>query len=631
MASEATSENDCLEALHQQRKFEFGCLAPALVIILVLSFLKRRIKLKLELWDGRPGLLIPMNFLGGLSNRWTIAATFGATGSTLITMAIVGKGGISIVPSDSPWVKIIDIFLAVLLCTILFYPYFACLTTEYKLVGSILGFLYGALRFSFQLATQIRCYVVSKKTGSYGIRPIVSNLPTTLCLIFLTTRFAFFIVRRVIQMWSVSSTESAAKDSCSRSLAHDSDVAHVKFILGQKPLIYPVKTEWYWKVLYFCYIPRADFKFSTQLISTVFLVGIIVFEVSAQCIRICLVNRFVNGLFLSLLLGLFSFSACQIYIFIMLILGCLYGSYIFAALIYVITTLHFMKCHRDHILQLYRGDRRLMRNVCLSPASFVGRSLSYIGYQVAYAVIGFVVLSNLVFILILIPSIFKEIRDLILFAAKGFVPSIVLAVILRVFQRVFLSRYVFRDREYPNFSVVIDNRRLFSITSYAFVFLNAIVGFLSGLLRIAKAMILGLFFFSRLDRTVLMPGFQSWDKGFVAYLGFLHVLVAHRHPVVLMFCQLLIESNKATTSKEKQHSNLSVQPNNAEEPKQVTGIKREIRHPRLSQRVVNRWLLAVTLLRNPTIIQYRHHSFSVPIEQSEVDTSSVSVLVDSIA
>ena len=49
--------------------------------------------------------------------------------------------------------------------------------------------------------------------------------------------------------------------------------------------------------------------------------------------------------------------------------------------------------------------------------------------------------------------------------------------------------------------------------SYAFVFLNTIVGVLSGLLRIAKAMILGLFFFSRLDRTVLMPGFQKWDKG----------------------------------------------------------------------------------------------------------------------
>ena len=65
------------------------------------------------------------------------------------------------------------------------------------------------------------------------------------------------------------------------------------------------------------------------------------------------------------------------------------------------------------------------------------------------------------------------------------------------------------------FVLVLESffRQLFSIMSYAFVFLNTIVGVLSGLLRIAKAMILGLFFFSRLDRTVLMPGFQRWDKG----------------------------------------------------------------------------------------------------------------------
>ena len=36
----------------------------------------------------------------------------------------------------------------------------------------------------------------------------------------------------------------------------------------------------------------SDFKFSTQLISTVFLVGIAVFEVSTQCIRRCLIYRF---------------------------------------------------------------------------------------------------------------------------------------------------------------------------------------------------------------------------------------------------------------------------------------------------------------------------------------------------
>ena len=37
----------------------------------------------------------------------------------------------------------------------------------------------------------------------------------------------------------------------------------------------------------------------------------------------------------------------------------------------IIITSILILSHRDHILQLNRGDRRLMQNVCLSPASFV--------------------------------------------------------------------------------------------------------------------------------------------------------------------------------------------------------------------------------------------------------------------
>ena len=36
----------------------------------------------------------------------------------------------------------------------------------------------------------------------------------------------------------------------------------------------------------------------------------------------------------------------------------------------------------------------------------------------------------------------------------------------------------------------------------------------------------------------------SFLSAFVAYLGFIHLLVAHSHPVMLMFCQLLINRNK---------------------------------------------------------------------------------------
>ncbi len=58
-----------------------------------------------------------------------------------------------------------------------------------------------------------------------------------------------------------------------------------------------------------------------------------------------------------------------------------------------------------------------------------------------------------------------------------------------------------------------------------------------------------------------------------------------------------------------------------------TAYPREIRHPRLSQRAANRWLLAVTLLRNPSLLQYRRQWYSSPLAMSEADTASITVLV----
>ncbi|XP_020622146.1 stimulated by retinoic acid gene 6 protein-like [Orbicella faveolata] len=114
----------------------------------------------------------------------------------------------------------------------------------------------------------------------------------------------------------------------------------------------------------------------------------------------------------------------------------------------------------------------------------------------------------------------------------------VMSLVLWIFQ-FFLASFVFRDRQFPNISVSIDNRRLHSIMSYFFFFFNILMGVFSCLGRILKGLALGLIFVSRIDRTSLMLGFQQWDRGFVAYLGFLHVLVAHRHPVMLVFCELL--------------------------------------------------------------------------------------------
>jgi len=315
--------------------------------------------------------------------------------------------------------------------------------------------------------------------------------------------------------------------------------------------------------------------------------------------------------------------------------GSFYGAVVVSGLISFMVMLHFMKVHRDHVLQLCRGQRGFMQSVCLSPTSSVKASLSFTGFQIAYALWGFIVWSCLFFCLFFVPAILVAYKDSIFVkpvlgkvssAAKASIPSAVFSVLCGVFQSIFLFRWTFRDRDFPDFTVTIDNRRMFSIISYVFVFLNVIVGLFSCLLRLIKGMILGLLYLPRLDRSCLMQGFQKWDKGFVAYLGFVTVLVAHRHPVMLVFCQLLIDRNKsqqADKETESQH------PSHVKETKgsAETVYRREIRYARLSQKAVNRWLLAVTLLRNPSLIQHRRQWNSNPIGMSAADTSSITVLV----
>jgi len=56
--------------------------------------------------------------------------------------------------------------------------------------------------------------------------------------------------------------------------------------------------------------------------------------------------------------------------------------------------------------------------------------------------------------------------------------------------------------------------------SYFFFFYNILLGVFSCFGRIFKGVILGIFFLSRIDRTSLMQGFQTWDRGKEFFLLF---------------------------------------------------------------------------------------------------------------
>lgn len=221
-------------------------------------------------------------------------------------------------------------------------------------------------------------------------------------------------------------------------------------------------------------------------------------------------------------------------------------------------------------------------------------------------------------------------------------PTIGVAIFLWLFQ-FFLAFFVFCDRDFPDIAVTVDNRQLFSIVTYFFFFYNILLGIFSSLLRVLKGMLLGVLFLSRIDRTCLMQGFQTWDSAFVAYLGFVKVLVAHSHPVMLVFCQLLIDRNKNLGLEEslpQVHSlrrSASREEGNSEERAALlvdarpvltcNVVNRQPRIARFSQRAVNRWLVAVMLLRNPSLIKYRKQGVARPFVTLRSVNSEDSALV----
>ncbi|CAH3155737.1 unnamed protein product [Porites lobata] len=192
-----------------------------------------------------------------------------------------------------------------------------------------------------------------------------------------------------------------------------------------------------------------------------------------------------------------------------------------------------------------------------------------------------------------------------------------MSIVLYLFE-LFLIYYVFRDRDFPRIVITVDNRRLFSIMSYFFFFFNILVGLFSGFLRITLGIVVGVVFLARLERSTLMQGFQRFDEGmskslkgktvhaFDAYLGFINLLVAQSHPVMLSFCQLLINRDKG--HQPNSESPAGAQSENRDCSMETGGASvyiRERRLPRMSQKAFNRWHVIVTLLHNPCLIKYR--------------------------
>ncbi|KAL3847292.1 hypothetical protein ACJMK2_018211 [Sinanodonta woodiana] len=272
-----------------------------------------------------------------------------------------------------------------------------------------------------------------------------------------------------------------------------------------------------------------------------------------------------------------------------------------------------------NLQNLYKGNTSHIppRTGKSNPSMLVG-SMKYAGYQVGYIawdellkyvhIFSFKLQVSLFsFLVYLLISI--VIAGIITLIQAGFYqwildrlmqmwPVLLTAFLLNFLQQM-LAKYVFLQ-EHGN-ALRLDNRRLMFIFTYFLFFYNIFIGLISCLMRVIKSMILGSIFISRLDESVFPQRFKSLDPGFNAYVGFMHIEMAHTHPVVIVFLRLLA-LDVGIRNERQQHSKKS------DIDIESIGLTKTVEKKSKSfMRARNNWQTMYTLLHNPSVRLYRKH------------------------
>ncbi|KAJ6653489.1 hypothetical protein lerEdw1_009161 [Lerista edwardsae] len=231
-------------------------LLPSAVIILLLSCLEKRARRrsvdeKCPLLDRRGGVIVPLDFVGAFSNRWSLGFAFGATADKVMVMFSEGY-----IPLHVPtWAKAFVVLIGALEVGLSSYPFFACLSTHFQITGAILGFLYSGTWFAVTLVYIVQC-PHGQVIGEY--ENVVFYWPPLLCLAFLLGKFAHMFVSAL----QVRTQQDLPSEKTSFLEVHQ---AHYVQQLMRKPPLQQPQKSWIQRNIY-DWDPH--FRFPTRMIST---------------------------------------------------------------------------------------------------------------------------------------------------------------------------------------------------------------------------------------------------------------------------------------------------------------------------------------------------------------------------
>ncbi|XP_056228072.1 STRA6-like isoform X1 [Seriola aureovittata] len=581
---------------------------PAVLIVGVLSFLQKRaqrldIDRRLPFLGGRFAIVVPLDTIGSLSNRWSYGFAFGAvSGSVLLLFSE------RYIPfTVPPWARAIVYLVGALEVGLVYFPFFACLSTSFRAAGAVLGILYSLSWIIVTVWDTFTC-PDGKILGPH--QKIIVQWPCILSLVFLLGRFVYMLVKAIRIRLQLEQEDP-------EELNELHQVQHVKRLLRKtshsKPLSWFQRRVYEWDPF---------FKFPNRIIGTVIisLIGLYTMtlaDYSLSNVAFDQIDKWKNTL-------KYLVTSCnqtealgamipQLEEFIAVARKSWLTTTIFASLNSVAYTFHVLACYRKHLKRLWRGQRGFIPEKFHNPSSAVSVAsiARYSGWQIAFTLWGYLIVHfvHFLFALLLVYGLVLPVQHgkvLSMLTNLGIIIlTISLVIGLVIFQIALVQIFFLQDKLSPTDKqkpLALNNRKAFHCFNYFFFFYNVVMGISNCIFRLLCSMVVGTWLVSRIDRTIMQRGYENMDAGYSTWIGMIFADHYHSNPVMVCFCQLLI-SNKLERHTASTYSTFSNMPS----------------EPLVKSKARRRWMLCHTLLRNPHLILLRKHHLS---SSSSLQTSS---------
>ncbi|KAF7686645.1 hypothetical protein HF521_015038 [Silurus meridionalis] len=593
-------------------------LAPSVCIVALLSFLQHREKRysfeeRFPHLQGRFGIVVPLDFLGSMSNRWSYGFAFGA-----VTPSVLLLFSESYTPFPvPPWAKPFVYLVGALEVGVAYLPFFVCLTTPHGILRGVLGLLYTVAWLTARLFDIVTC-PKGDLLGDY--QKVITQWPCILCLGFLVGRFLTMVVKDVRIHLKFQTKQQVEEEK----LFQSNQYKYVQTLLGRPPE-QAVEKSWFRRKVY-DWDPY--FKFPNRMIGTAVIsfIGLYAmtladYSLSGFIFRNLLAaidsledlvknSNNTENLFISLLPYISEFSHVAWHSW--------FATTMFTSLTSVTYLFHVLACYRKHMKRLWAGKKNFLpeRYYKLSSAASVASITRYSGWQIAFTLWGYLIVHYVQFLIVLL-FVYLVVLPI---QKGGFLPwfsalatlllTIFIVIALLVVQVVMVRIFFLQDKISPEDKdkpLALNNRRAFNSFNYLFFFYNVIMGLSTCILRLLNSFVVGTWLVPRIDRTIMQRGYEALDPGYCMWVGMIIADHHHSNPVLVCFCHLLLKHTVQRLGAVNTYATFD----NAEFP--------------AFSRVRTRWLLLYTLLRNPKLIllRKRHHNHNLHSDQDPLTIARV--------